>query len=249
VARYREETREIEERLFRQSARAVRAGARIVFWAEGNGVVAQHDRERFISRSGDFAKTNGVYFAPAILELRYGSTLNYNEVLLFTPEGELAFTYQKTKSWLPVDSDGRIKSVETPYGTLSAAICFDLDFPGFMRQAARAGTDIMLVPGYDSERIRPFHTEPALIRGIEGGYSVVRQVNEGTSMAADFTATVLARQDYFMTRDPLMLTDVPVRGTTTVYGLLGDWFAWTAIALFGLLIGLAIRSGAMLRRS
>jgi hypothetical protein len=34
---------------------------------------------------------------------------------------------------------------------------------GFLVQAARAGTDIMLVPGYDSERIRPFHSEPALL--------------------------------------------------------------------------------------
>jgi apolipoprotein N-acyltransferase len=61
-------------------------------------------------------------------------------------------------------------------------------------------------------------------------------------MAADFRAAVLVRQDYFMTRDRLMLADVPIHGTTTVYGLLGDWFAWTAIALFVLLIGLAIKA-------
>jgi apolipoprotein N-acyltransferase len=242
VARYNAEIRGIEDQLFQQSTRAVQAGARIVFWAEGNGVVPEDELERFISRSKDFAETNGIYFAPAILELRYGTSLNYNEVLMFAPEGELAFTYQKTKSWLPVDSDGVIKSIETPYGTLAAAICFDLDFPGFLRQAAKSGTDIMLVPGYDSERIRPFHTEPALIRGIEGGYSVVRQVNEGTSMATDSKGTVLARQDYFMTQDRLMLTDVPVRGASTLYGYLGDWFAWTAIALFALLMVLMIKS-------
>jgi len=242
VTRYEEEMRAIEDQLFQQSIRAVQAGARIVFWAEGNGVLSQDDLERFISRAGDFAETNGIYFAPAILELRYGTSLNYNKVLMFTPRGELVFTYQKTKSWLPVDSDGLIKSVETPYGTLTAAICFDLDFPGFLRQAAKSGTDIMLVPGYDSERIRPFHTEPALIRGVEGGYSVVRQVNEGTSMAADSKGTVLARQDYFMSRDRLMLADVPVRGIRTLYGYLGDWFAWATIILFALLAGLAIKS-------
>ncbi len=240
VERYRQEMREIEDRLFEQSSRAVQEGARVVFWAEGNGVVPAEELQRFIARSKDFAKKNGVYFAPAILELRYGTSLNYNEVLMFTPEGELAFTYQKTKSWLPVDSDGLIKTVETPYGTLAAAICFDLDFPAFLRQAAGAGTDIMLVPGYDSERIRPFHTEPALIRGVEGGYSVIRQVNEGTSMAADARGTIVARQDYFMTPDRLMLADVPTRGIRTLYTYLGDWFAWASIALFVLLAGLAV---------
>jgi apolipoprotein N-acyltransferase len=241
VTRYKTEMCGIEDQLFEHSSRAVQAGARIVFWAEGNGVVPEDDLERFISRSKDFARTNGIYFAPAILELRYGTILNYNEILMFTPRGELAFTYQKTKSWLPVDSDGQIKSIETPYGTLATAICFDLDFPGFLRQASKAGTDIMLVPGYDSERIRPFHTEPALIRGIEGGYSVVRQVNEGTSMASDARGNVLARQDYFMTGDRLMFADVPIRGARTLYGYLGDWFAWASVALFVLLTTLVVK--------
>ena len=249
VERYRTEMREIEDQLFEQSSRAVQAGARIVFWAEGNGVVPADELERFIARSRDFAETNGIYFTPAILELRYGTSLNYNEVLMFTPRGELAFTYQKTKSWLPVDSDGRIRTVETPYGTLAAAICFDMDFPAFLRQAARESTDIMLVPGYDSERIRPFHTEPALIRGIEGGYSVIRQVNEGTSMAADARGTVVARQDYFMTADRLMLADVPIPGTRTLYSHLGDWFAWTSIALLVLLAGLAVYRGSRNRHA
>ncbi len=241
VDRYGEEIRGVEDALFTESNRAAQAGARIIFWAEGNGVIIGEELEGFISRAGDFAKRHGVYFAPAILELRYGSSLNYNEVLMFTPEGELAFTYQKTKSWLPVESDGVIKTIETPYGTLAAAICFDLDFPNFLRQAAKAGTDIMLVPGYDSERIRPFHTEPALLRGIEGGYSVVRQVNKGTSVAADHRGTVLARQDYFMTEDRLMFADVPIEGTRTLYGCLGDWFAWTSIALFLALVGWTIK--------
>jgi apolipoprotein N-acyltransferase len=243
VERYRTEMREIEDRLFERSSRAVEAGARIVFWSEGDGVVPEDDLQRFITRAGEFAESNDIYFAPAILELRYGTSLNYNEVMMFTPLGEPAFTYQKTKSWLPVDSDGLIKTIETPYGTLAAAICFDLDFPGFLRQAARAGTDIMLVPGYDSQRIRPFHTEPALIRGVEGGYSVIRQANEGTSMAADSRAIVLARQDYFTTADRLMLADVPIQGTPTLYGYLGDWFAWASIALFVLLTGLGVLRG------
>jgi apolipoprotein N-acyltransferase len=241
VDNFREEMLGIEDALFTESTGAAQAGARVIFWAEGNGVVPEDERERFVSRAGDFAKTNAVYFAPAILELRYGSSLNYNEVLMFTPEGELAFSYQKTKSWLPVESDGAIKTVETPYGTLAAAICFDLDFPGFLRQAAKAGTDIMLVPGYDSERIRPFHTEPALLRGIEGGYSVIRQVNEGTSAASDHRGVVLARQDYFMTEDRLMLADVPIQGSRTLYGCLGDWFAWASMALLAVLAGMTFK--------
>lgn len=241
----RPELRRLEDALFADSRRAVQAGARIVFWSEGNAVLAEDDLERFLGRAGSFARDHQIYLAPAILELRYGSMLNYNQVLMFTPEGKLAFGYQKTKSWLPVEADGLIRSVRTPYGTLAAAICFDLDFPGFMRQAARAGTDIMLVPGYDSQRIRPFHSEPALLRGVEGGYAVVRQANEGTSMAADRRGTLLARQDFFGTEDRLMLADVPTRGARTLYGRLGDWFAWASMGLLVFLCLFAARGGRM----
>jgi len=70
---------------------------------------------------------------------------------------------------------------------------------------------------------------------------VVRQVNKGTSVAADHRGTVLARQDYFMTEDRLMFADVPIEGTRTLYGCLGDWFAWTSIALFLALVGWTIK--------
>jgi apolipoprotein N-acyltransferase len=241
VEPYRAELLELEDRLFEQSRRAVRAGAEIVMWAEGNCVVPEDSLSRFIQRAGAFAEEHGVYLAAGVLELRFGSNLNFNRVLMFAPDGSLAFDYQKTKSWLPVEADGRIRSVDTPYGTVAAAICFDMDFPAFIRQAARNGTDIMLVPGYDSQRISPFHTEVALLRGIEGGFAVVRQANEGTSMASDAEGTVLARQDYFRTSDRIMFADVPVEGVPTLYARLGDWFAWMCIALFAFLVVMASR--------
>ena len=166
---------------------------------------------------------------------------------MFTPEGDHAFTYQKTKSWLPVEADGVIRSIDTPYGIVAAAICFDMDFPDFIRQAA--GADIMLVAGYDSERIRPFHTEVALIRGIEGGYSIVRQVNDGTSMASDFRGTMLSRQDSFTTEDRIMFADVPTSGTRTFYQTAGDWFAWASVALFAFLTVTAVTARSRSRRS
>lgn len=77
---------------------------------------------------------------------------------MITPAGEVAYTCEKTKSWYPTNSDGILRYVDTPYGRLSTAICFDMDFPAFIRQAARAGVDIMLVPAFDWKPIKPFHT-------------------------------------------------------------------------------------------
>ena len=68
-------------------------------------------------------------------------------------------------------------------------------------------------------------------------------------MASDCKGTMLTRQDYFMTPVRLMLADVPVRVTRTVYGYLGDWFAWTSIVLLVLLAGMAVYRGSPNRQA
>jgi apolipoprotein N-acyltransferase len=240
VAEYAGELAGIQERLFVSSARAVSAGAKVVFWSEGNCVLTEDTEAAFVERAGRFAKDNGVYLAASVLVLRYGQTISDNKVIMLTPEGTPAFTYVKTMSWYPTGSDGILRTVDTPYGRIGTAVCFDMDFPYFINRFARMGTDIVLVPSFDSERIRPYHTEVGLMRGVENGFSMVRQVSSGSSMAADPWGRLLGQQDYFHTADRLMIVDVPTRGTRTLYGILGDWFAWAGAALAVLLVVLGI---------
>ncbi len=221
----------LQDGLFERSAAAAAGGAKVIVWSEGNAVVTPEGRDAFAARASAFAREHGVYLAAAVLELAYGSTLSDNKVVMFAPDGSTAFTYVKTMSWYPTGSDGILRTVDTPYGRIGAAVCFDMDFPYFARTFSRMGADIVLVPSFDSERIRPFHTEVGLFRAVEGGYSMVRQVSSGESMAVDAAGRVLTRQNHFATADRLMFADVPTRGTRTLYGALGDWFAWLALAL------------------
>jgi apolipoprotein N-acyltransferase len=106
-----------------------------------------------------------------------------------------------------------------------------MDFPPFIHRLAGLKADIVLVPAFDTQRIRPFHTEVGVVRGLENGFSVVRQTNKGTSMAIDGSGRVLARQEYFETEDRLMLADVPTKRLPTLYALMGEWFAYAGMAL------------------
>lgn len=240
---YQGEITQLNERLFALSEQAAQGGAKIIFWSEGNAVVYEEEEQAFLQRAQDLAREWQVYFAPAIVVLHYGETSSDNKLVMIAPSGEIAYSYTKTISWYATDSDGVLDVVETPYGRISSAICFDMDFPNFLRQGAQRDVDIMLVPGYDSAGIKPYHTYVSLFRGIESGFSIVRQVNEGTSMAADYQGNLLAYQDYFGTADRLMLADVPTQGAETVYGLLGDWFAYVnVIAAAGLALWLAVQA-------
>jgi len=220
----------LEDDLFAASGRAAAAGAQIIFWSEGNAVVLPEHRDAFVDRARAFAQEHGIYLVPAYLVFAYGQTSGDNGLLMITPAGDVAYTYTKTKSWYATDSDGILRTVDTPFGRVSTAICFDMDFPGFIRQAAQQGVDIMLVPGFDTAGTRPYHSEVSLMRAVDYGFSVVRQVNEGASMATDYLGNVVAYQDFFAAQDRVLLADVPVRGTQTLYGMLGDYFPWVCVA-------------------
>jgi apolipoprotein N-acyltransferase len=230
---YAEELNAINDRLFASSQRAADYGAKIIFWSEGNAVMYEDDLDAFLERAQAFAQENQVYFAPTPLVLHYGRTKNDNLVLLFGPDGDALFRYEKTISWYPTESDGIVPAVETPWGTLSSVICFDLDFPSLLRQAYSRDVDILLVPGFDTELISPYHTQIGLLRGIEYGFSTFRHANKSTSIAADYAGNTLAYQNYFDTDDRVMIADLPIKGIKTLYGELGDWFivlVWAALA-------------------
>lgn len=228
---YDDELQALEEGLFAGSERAARQGAKVVFWSEANAILHPDGEGAFLERAAAFAKEHQVYFVPAVVVLKVGQTYGDNKLVMIEPSGEIAYTYVKTKSWYQTDSDGIIRAVDTPYGRIATAICFDMDFPAFIRQAAKKDVDIMLVPAFDWQGIKSFHTQVGLLRAVENGFSAVRQVNEGTSMAVDAHGNVLAYQDFFTTADRVMIADLPTQGVQTVYGALGDWFAYAAVLL------------------
>ena len=230
----------MNEELFRLSRKAAEFGAKIIFWSEGNYVLYEDQYDDFEQAAKSFAQENGVYLMASPLVLHYGSNKNDNLAVLFDPNGNQLFRYEKTYSWYPTDSDGIIPKVDTPYGKIGAVICFDMDFPAFIRQAA--DVDILLVPAYDTKKISPFHTEGALLRGMEYGFSVVRQCSHGESTAADYNGNILATQSFFTTEERLMISDVPIKGIQTPYAFAGDWFAYATILLTFLFIGYGVFS-------
>ncbi|MBN1259229.1 MAG: hypothetical protein JXB35_00980 [Anaerolineae bacterium] len=227
--RYDQEYAVIRNQLFDESKRAAGLGANVIFWSEANLPLHPDQEAVFLESARAFAREHDVYFVPAVLVFDYGEVYAENKLVMITPDGEIAYQYEKTKSWYETHSDDQLRYVETPYGRIATAICFDMDFPAFIRQLSPAHIDIMLAPAFDWEPIKSFHTQVGLLRGIENGFSVVRQTNQGTSMAINHLGRLLAYQDYFTTENPVMMVDLPTAGIQTPYGFLGDWLAYLSI--------------------
>ena len=142
---------------------------------------------------------------------------------------------------MSVKSDQRLRQLNTAYGKLSAAICYDTDFPKLMAQVGVQEGDVVLSPAGDWRAIDPRYTEIASFRAIEQGSNLVRQSNGGLSAPYHYQGRRLASMDEYQSADLTLIAQVPTQGVRTIYSRLGDWFAWLCIAAVLALMGFAWR--------
>ncbi|MTD52830.1 nitrilase-related carbon-nitrogen hydrolase [Amycolatopsis pithecellobii] len=230
----------LTDQLFADTRQAARSGAKIVFWSENAARVRSADEPGFLAGAAALARQEGIYLSVAANVLLPSAPYGRDETVLFGPDGATLWTYQKRHP-IPglepyVPGEGAAPVVDTPYGRLSNVICYDADFPAMMHIPA----DIVLVPGGDWPEIGYLHTKMASLRAMENGYALVRQDFNGSSQAFDRQGRVLSWQDTVPGDNQPWLVDVPTRGSTTLYRLTGDVFAWLCVALTLGVIGFAV---------
>lgn len=231
----------INEDLLQRTDREAIAGAKIVFWGEANAFVFKEDEPALIQRAAELARKREIYLGVAVGTWNTaGAKPLENKLLLLDPKGDVIWENWKARpvpggeAAITALDDGLIKSAETPYGRLGGVICFDMDFPGLLKQAGQANVDIMLVPSNDWKEIDPWHSHMARVRAIEQGFNLVRHTSNGLSVAADYQGRVLNTMDHYTAGDRVLISQVPVKGRTTIYSRIGDSFAW--LCLVGLLV-------------
>ena len=228
---------ELLDVLIEDSRLAAHAGAKIVFWQEYAGRMLMEDEEVSIERGKELARKENIYLGMALFTMTraYPDELGENKIIWIAPSGEVIAEYLKSRP-VPgepcIAGEGNIPVFDTPYGKIASVICYDMDFPGLVRQAGQAGADLMLVPAEDWKEVNLLHSHMAIFRAIENGFSLVRSTDQGMSVASDFQGQILAALNQLTTEERLMITDVPTRGVTTFYSRIGDLFAWLCIAGF-----------------
>ena len=70
------------------------------------------------------------------------------------------------------------------------------------------------------------------MRGVEDGFSIVRAAKQGYLTVSDDRGRILAETRSDSAPFATLLADVPAVHDTTLYLLLGDWFAGVALAIF-----------------
>jgi len=131
----------------------------------------------------------------------------------------------------------------------SVAICKDMDFQSTLLGDAFAGAfrgslTLMLVPAWDFNADGWLHARMAVLRGVEGGYAIVRSAANGLLTVSDSRGRLLASRPSGKNTYGTVVVDLPRGPGPTLYVLLGDAFAWIAG-----LAGLALFAWSLSRRA
>lgn len=221
-------------------------GANIVVIQEG-GVIGMIDQiEKMIADAGTLAKEENIYLVLPTFDIE--QTPPVNSIYIVDPNGDVVLHHIKYGGNMfegTLKGDGVLQTVDTPYGKLSAIICWDADFPNIVKQAGIQGVDLLFVPSQDWLGVRDIHAGMATFRAVENGMSIFRQTGQGVSLVSDPYGKVLNRVDSFEESASefvsIQKVTVPIRSVNTLYPKLGDALGNVSLlGLLGLFVGMFV---------
>jgi len=245
---FRESAAELHARQLAQVRVAAQNGAQIVVLQEAAGVGFAEEVEKLLKDAAIVAREENIYLVLPIAESDpKAEELTRNVVHIFDPNGEMVLEHYKyggTQFEGSVTGSGELQTVETPYGTLSAVICWDADFPATIRQAGEQDVDLLFIPANDWLEIRDIHVGMATFRAVENGLPIYRQTGAGVSVVTDAYGRVVNRVDIFEEEnagawggEQMVMT--PVGSIETLYPRIGDAFGLAMLVGLGGLLGFA----------
>jgi apolipoprotein N-acyltransferase len=237
-----------QDYFFKSSHGAADSGARIVVWQEYAVTLLEEDEASFIARACKLARNSGIYFgmAYATLPRDFPSQPWKNKLVWIDAEGKKIAEYNKSKPAPPLEpilpGKGVIPVFATPFGNIASVICADQDYPGLVRQAGEKKAGLLLIPSLNWKSVSPLHSHMGVFRAIENGCSMVKTTGEGLSIAVDCQGRTLTSLEYWNTKTKMMISNVPVKRTATVYSQWGDILARICTIGFLVLAGLSWRN-------
>jgi apolipoprotein N-acyltransferase len=167
--------------------------------------------------------------------------------LAFGPDGRPQGTYVKQHLLPPFESEntpGHETLVRDGPPRWGIQICKDMDFPALSRRYAAADVGLMAVPAWDFEKDGWLHSRMAVMRGVEGGFSIARAARSGLLTVSDERGRIGGAA---ASGPPLgsLTARVGVGHGGTLYRRLGDWFAWVSLLILAACIVQVARGAAV----
>jgi apolipoprotein N-acyltransferase len=218
-------------------------GAQIVVLPEKIAVLIPAKVPNWQHHFSDLARQNHIYLEVGIGINDGRSPTNW--AWLFTPQGDLASSYEKHHMAPPERREhyasGTDYNVYPINGqTYGLAICKDMHFAAFGREYGLRHAAVMLVPAWDFAYLDGWlEARTTVFRGIEDGYTIVRASREGLLTLSDPYGRILAEAPSGALPGRSLLATVAVPGPLpTLYTRIGNLFGWICVAAAALFLSL-----------
>ena len=234
---------------------AARQGAQVVIWPESSTPFPFLDDRVGGDRIRALVRETGIELLLGSDQVDHASKAYYNAAFLVRKDGNVAGVYQKMHlvpfgEFVPlqqllffvgplVEAAGSFTPgaemvvLPTAYGPLSTAICYEIVFPALVRESVAKGSQLLTTITNDAWYGRssaPYqHFLQASMRAIEQGRYLARAANTGITGIVDPYGRVVRQSGIF--ERVLIAGDVRMLQTSTIYGRIGDLFAYLCAAL------------------
>jgi apolipoprotein N-acyltransferase len=194
------------------------------------------------------------------IQIIIGGTINkpgyyLNNAWVISDQGEFLADYQKVNLFEGEVMDGckpgnRIALFSQDSMHAGVAICKDMDFQQFILGYSKMSPAVLFVPAWDFKSDGWMHARMAILRSVEGGFSLVRNAREGRLTISDWRGKVLYEANSESGTPTSLLGKLSVKPHPTTYARAGDWFGTVSLfASLGLLIFMITNRKRNLKRS
>lgn len=243
-AGFRQSVDELHAEQLNQIIKLADEGANIVSLQEGAGFGLTDQVEKLIADASAIAQEKNIYIVLPTFDL--GKTPAENKVHIIDPTGAVVLTHTKYGGNMfegTLEGNKILQTVDTPYGKISAIICWDADFSHIVKQAGEQNIDLLFIPSQDWVEVRDIHAGMSVFRAIENGTTIFRQTGQGVSNVNDAYGNQINRVDSFEEETEgfasVQIVETPIGSVNTLYQSLGDFLGnFMQIGLLGLVIGL-----------
>ena len=213
--------------------------SKIASFQENAIIINEEDHNKLREEFKRIAQENNIYLT--ITYAYYAKKgKGENKHLLIDNNGKILLDYTKRylvgigdlgETGVFIKGPEIIQSADTPYGKIGLSVCRDMEMAKYIKQAGKAGVDIMFSSAYEW----PKGWLPSNIhKAIENGFSLVRPTYNGITHAQDYNGNILNQIDFDETDTGIMYADIPTKGVKTLYPRVGKLIGW--LSALGLLI-------------